>query len=133
MPASAPKADSSRIRRIRISELRELGCHRRIAPPSFLIVTSCALSFASRRFRSVSSSASFVFCRWSIYFSISSIAFLKLLDARLSHPFFESHFYSKMNQIRALYRGSSIESLQNLEIGAFRTTNQQRTSRSHAH
>jgi hypothetical protein len=30
---------------------------------SFLIVTSCALSFASRRLRSVPISASFVFCK----------------------------------------------------------------------
>jgi len=33
---------------------------------SFLIVTSCALLFARRRFRMVPSKASFVFCRWSI-------------------------------------------------------------------
>jgi hypothetical protein len=37
----------------------------------FLIVTSCALSFAKRRLRSVRSSASFVFCKWPIDLSIS--------------------------------------------------------------
>jgi hypothetical protein len=37
---------------------------------SFLMVTSCALSFARRRLRSVPSSASFVFCRWSMDLSI---------------------------------------------------------------
>ena len=58
---------------------------------SFLIVTSCALSFARRRFRSVPSRASLVFCRWSMDLSISSIAFLKLLEARSALQVFGAH------------------------------------------
>src|SRR5438552_15607421 len=38
---------------------------------SFLIVTSCALSFARRRLRSAPINASLVFCRWSMDLSIS--------------------------------------------------------------
>jgi hypothetical protein len=49
---------------------------------SFLIVISCALSFAIRRLRSVPSKASLVFYKWSIDLSISPIAVLNFLDAR---------------------------------------------------
>ena len=49
---------------------------------SRVMVTSCALSFARRRLRSAPSSASLVFCRWSIDLSISSIAVWKRREAR---------------------------------------------------
>ena len=48
---------------------------------NFLMVTSCALSLARRKLRSVPSRASLVFCRWSIDLSISSIAVWKRRDA----------------------------------------------------